>query len=127
VRAVLASVYRQTGNAVEAGRWGFLTDDVRPTELNAFAKANPDPWQRLRLLHFSGDPVGLPDGATERLVRLAEEAQASGPPTPSAGDYRVPPEPHGTAWPCLFTVVVLSTVTVLAGVGVMKIIAWLVE
>jgi hypothetical protein len=127
VRAVLASVYRQTGNLVEAGRWGFLTTDVRPTELSAFAKANPDPWQRLRLLQFSGDPIDLPDGVTDRLVELAEEAQNSGPPTLPVGDYRVPAQSHGAAWPCLFTLIVLSTVTVLAGIGVVRIIAWLVD
>lgn len=127
VRSVLASVYRQTGNLVEAGRWGFLTTDVRPSELAAFAKANPDPWQRLRLLQFSGDPVGLPDVVTERLVLLADEAHSSGPPTLPVGDYRQEPKSRGTAWPCLFTLVVLSTVTVLAGVGVIRIIAWLVD
>lgn len=127
VRGVLASVYRQTGNLVEAGRWGFLTTEVRPAELAAFAKANPDPWQRLRLLQFSGDPVGLPDGVTERLVELAEEAQDSGPPTQPLGDYREPARSHGATWPCLFTLVVLSAVTVLAGIGVLRIITWLVD
>lgn len=127
VRAVLASVYRQTGNLVEAGRWGFLTTEARPMELAAFAKANPDPWQRLRLLQFSGDPVGLPDGVTERLVQLAEEAQSSGPPTPPAGDYRLAAKDHGATWPCLFTILVLSAVTVLAGIGVVRIITWLVD
>jgi hypothetical protein len=127
VRSVLASVYRQTGNLVEAGRWGFLTSDVRPVELAAFVKANPDPWQRLRLLQFSGDPIGLANDATERLVRLAEEAQDSGPPTQSVGDYRVPTKNRSATWPCLFTVVVLSVVTVLAGIGVVRIIAWLVD
>lgn len=127
VRTVLASVYRQTGNLVEAGRWGFLTTEVRPAELAAFAKANPDPWQRLRLLQFSGDPVGLPDGVTERLVELAEEAQGSGPPTPPVGDYRNPAQSHSATWPCLFTLIVLSAVTVLAGLGVLRILAWLVD
>lgn len=127
VRSVLAAVYRQTGNLVEAGRWGFLTAEVRPVELAAFAKANPDPWQRLRLLHYTGDPVDLPNGATERLVELADEAQASGPPTPGAAVYRVPAKSRGVTWPCLFTVVVLAAVTVLAGIGVARIIAWLVD
>ncbi|HEX6684004.1 MAG TPA: DUF6584 family protein [Candidatus Limnocylindrales bacterium] len=127
VRSVLASVYRQTGNLVEAGRWGFLTTDVRPMELAAFAKANPDPWQRLRLLQFSGDPVGLPDVVTERLVLLADEAHRSGPPTLPVGDYRREPKSHGNTLPCLFTLVVLSAVTVLAGIGVIRIIAWLVD
>jgi hypothetical protein len=127
IRSVLASVYRQTGNLVEAGRWGFLTAEVREAELSAFTKANPDPWQRLRLLQFSGDPVGLPDGVTERLVELAEEAQSSGPPTVPVGDYRAPVGSHSTTWPCLFTLIVLSTVTVLAGIGVIRILGWLLD
>ena len=127
IRAVLASVYRQTGNLVEAGRWGFLSTEVRPAELAAFAKANPDPWQRLRLLQFSGDPVGLPDEVTERLVELAEEAQGSGPPTASVGDYRDPAQSHSATWPCLFTLIVLTTVTVLAGIGVVRLLTWLVD
>ncbi len=127
VRALLAAVYRQTGNPVEAGRWGFLTEDVRPAELVAYAKANPDPWQRLRLLHFSGDPAGLPDVAAERLVELAEEAQRSGPPTQWAGSYRAPSRSRSATWPCLFTAVVLSVVTVLAAFGVIRILGWVVD
>ena len=126
VRSVLAAVYRQTGNPVEAGRWGFLSEDVRPNELAAFAKANPDPWQRLRLLQFSGDPSGLGTGGTERLVQLAEEAQRSGPPTQYVGPYRAPTNRSATL-PCLFTAVVLVVVTVLAGIGVIRIIAWLLD
>lgn len=127
IRSLLASVYRQTGNPVEAGRWGFLTNDVRPAELVAYAKANPDPWQRLRLLHFAGDPGALSDQAADRLVQLAEEAQQSGPPTQWAGDYRAPSRSHSATWPCLFTVIVLTAVTVLAGIGAVRIIAWVIE
>jgi hypothetical protein len=127
VRSLLASVYRQTRNLVEAGRWGFLTDDVRPIELVAYAKANPDPWQRLRLLQFSGDPVGLPDAAAERLVDLADEAQRSGPPTQWAGDYRAPTRSRGATWPCLFTTIVLSVVTVLAAFGALRILDWIID
>ncbi len=127
VRSLLAAVYRQTGNPVEAGRWGFLTADVRASELTAFAKANPDPWQRLRLLQFNGDPTGLPEEATERLVQLADEAQQSGPPTQWVGTYRAPTKTRSATWPCLFTAVVLVMVTALAGIGVLRIIAWLVD
>lgn len=126
-RSVLGSVYRQTGNPVEAGRWGFLTEDVREAELTAFAKANPDPWQRLRLLHFSGDAVGLSDSAAQRLVQLAEEAERSGPPSQWAGSYRAPSRTHGVVFPCLFTTVVLAIVAFFAAVGAIKIISWAVE
>lgn len=127
VRALLAAVYRQTGNAVEAGRWGFLTEEARPAELLAYAKANPDPWQRLRLLHFAGDPAGLPEVAAQRLVDLAEEAQRSGPPTQWAGSYRAPSRSRSATWPCLFTAVVLSAVTVLAAFGALRIIDWVID
>jgi predicted Zn-dependent protease len=125
VRSLLANVYRQTGNLVEAGRWGFLTDDVRQDELAAYEKANSDPWQRLRLLHFAGDPAALPDAAEERLAQLAEEAQQSGPPTQWSGGYRPPPESRSATFPCLFTAIVISAVIVLAGIGALKIVDWL--
>lgn len=127
VRSLLAAVYRQTGNPVEAGRWGFLTEDVRPEELAAYAKANPDPWQRLRLLHFTGDPIGLSNSVSERLIQLADEAQQSGPPTRWGGDYRPPPPTHGVTWPCLFTLIALILVSALAAVGVIKIIGWVAD
>lgn len=125
VRSLLASVYRQTGNPVEAGRWGFLTEDVRESELVAYAKANPDPWQQLRLLHYSGDPAALSDQAAGRLVELAQEAQESGPPTQWSGGYRAPVENHSSTWPCLFTALVFLVVSVLAGFGAIRIIDWL--
>jgi Family of unknown function (DUF6584) len=127
VRSLLAAVYRQTGNLVEAGRWGFLTDDVRADELAAYHKANSDPWQRLRLLHFAGDPAVLPDAAEERLAQLAQEAQESGPPTQWSGGYRPPSQSHSATFPCLFTVIVLTAVIVLAGVGALKILDWLAQ
>jgi len=55
VRRVLAAIYRQTGNYAEAGRWGYLTADVRPVELTAFERANPSPFVRLRMLNFTAD------------------------------------------------------------------------
>ena len=125
VRSLLAAVYRQTGNLVEAGRWGFLTDDVRPDELAAYHKANSDPWQRLRLLHFAGDPAVLPDAAEERLAQLAQEAQESGPPTQWSGGYRPPTQSHSATFPCLFTAIVITAVIVLAGIGALKILGWM--
>ncbi|GHJ46691.1 hypothetical protein Cs7R123_40330 [Catellatospora sp. TT07R-123] len=127
VRALLTSVYRQTGNPVEAGRWGFLTEEVRESELAAFAKANPDPWQRLRLLHFDGDPVGLSEAAAQRLVQLADEAEKSGPPTRWVGSYRAPAKSRGVALPCLFTTVILAVALALVGIGAWKIMGYLLE
>jgi hypothetical protein len=127
IRELLSSIYRQTGNPVEAGRWGFLTDDVREAELTAFAKANPDPWQRLRLLHFQGDTVHLSETAAQRLVLLADEAERSGPPTAWSGSYRAPSRKRGVALPCLFTILVLGVALFFAGVGALKVLGWVVE
>ncbi|MET7427140.1 DUF6584 family protein [Dactylosporangium sp. NPDC005555] len=41
LRAERAALYRQVGNLVEAGRWGFLTEDATETEIAAFEKPNP--------------------------------------------------------------------------------------
>ncbi|MEU8000631.1 DUF6584 family protein [Catellatospora sp. NPDC049111] len=127
IRALLSSIYRQTGNPVEAGRWGFLTDEVRDAELTAFAKANPDPWQRLRLLHFQGDTVHLSATATERLVQLADEAERSGKPTQWAGSYRAPTKKRGVVVPCLFTFLVIGVAMVLAGIGAIKVLSWVAD
>jgi hypothetical protein len=127
VRSLLAAVYRSTGNSVEAGRWGFLTEDARDHELAAFAKANPDPWRRLRLLQISGDPAGLPDIAVARLVALADEAERSGAPTSWVGSYQAPQRVRGSGLPCLFTAIVVLAVGVLAIIGAVRIVAWVAD
>jgi hypothetical protein len=43
IRARRAEVYRRVGNWVEAGRWGFLTEDVTEAEIAAFERAHPHP------------------------------------------------------------------------------------
>ena len=127
VYRLLASVYRQTGNLAEAGRWGFLTDEVRPPELEAFARVHANPWSRLRLLRWSGDPATLPDDTVrERLAILVEEAETSGPPEVWAGSYRAPRKSRGSALPCLFTVVALTIVAVLAAIGALRALHWII-
>lgn len=123
VRRLLAGVYRQTGNLVEAGRWSFLTDDVRDEELAAFARSHASPWLRLRLLMWSGEQDALPDGARRRLMSLVDEAEQSGPPARWVGSYR-PPEPRGTTIPCLFVTVVLVLFLGLAAVGTVRLAVW---
>jgi hypothetical protein len=86
VHRLLADVYRQRGDLVEAGRWGFLSPDVTGYELRAFERAHPSPWVRLRLLRWSGDPAALPATARERYAALAAAAAAVGAPR----DYRGP-------------------------------------
>jgi hypothetical protein len=127
IRILLSTVYRSTGNLVEAGRWAFLTEDARDDELTAFAKANPDPWRRLRLLDFGGDPAGLGTRATARLVALADEAERSGPPTRWVGSYQAPDRTRGSTLPCLYTAVVLLVVGVLAVIGAVRVAAWIAD
>ena len=123
---LLSSVYRQTGNLAEAGRWGFLTDEVRPAELEAFARVHANPWSRLRLLRWSGDPAALPDDTVrERLAILVEEAEASGPPEIWAGSYQAPRKSRGSAIPCLFTAVALTIVAALAAIGAFRALQWI--
>lgn len=128
LREMLASVYRQTGNQVESGRWGFLSTDVSAAEIAAFERANPDPWLRLRMLRWSGDASALPtDAARERLRALTDAARRSGPPS----TYRGPlsPDRQSRRWvrgtlPCLFVLVTLVGIGSLAAIGMIRAINW---
>jgi hypothetical protein len=117
---LLADVYRETGNLVEAGRWSFLTADARPEELAAFERANPDPWLRLRLIRWSGDGATLPDAAAwSRLWALRQAAQRSGPPD----RWRHHDEAAHTRsmkFPCLFVAVALVVLGALGTIGVLR-------
>jgi hypothetical protein len=120
VRRLLAAIYRQTGNLAEAGRWAYLTEDIRPEELAAFARANPSPWLRLRLLSWTADPATLPgDAARARLIALVDEAETGGPPTRWAGSYQAP-RPRSAVLPCLFVILVLLLIGALAVIGVLR-------
>jgi hypothetical protein len=124
---LLAAVYRQTGNLAEAGRWGFLTDEVRPDELAAFARVHADPWSRVRLLRWTGDPATLAGPIQRRLGDLLAEAEGSGPPEIWVGSYRAPAKTQGSLVPCLYTAIALGIVIVLAGIGAIRAIAWIVD
>lgn len=122
---MLASVYRQTGNLVEAGRWSFLTDDVRPEELAAFERANPDPWLRLRLIRWAGDLRTLPDPAARaRLWALRQAAERSGPPERWNHPERAP-QTRSMKIPCLFVAVAMVVFGALAAIGVLRVISML--
>jgi hypothetical protein len=129
IRELLADIYRQSGNPVEAGRWSYLAQEVRPEELAAFERANPSPWLRLRLLHFSADPAILPPAAQDRLRILTVQAERIGPPPiwrgPVEPDDR--PERSGTALPCLFVAIVLAVVGALVGIGVYRAVMWAIH
>jgi hypothetical protein len=126
VYRLLASVYRQTGNLVEAGRWAFLTDDLRDDELAAFEHAHPSPWLRLRLLLWSGDVDTLPEPVRTRLLALVDEAESIGPPDRYRGRIS-PPETHGSVIPCLFVLLVLLVFGALAGLGVFRAVRFILQ
>jgi hypothetical protein len=129
IRRMLATVYRQTGNLVEAGRWGFLTGEVTQPELIAFERANPDPWLRLRMLRWEGEESELPDQvARERLRTLAKAAEQAGPPPGYRGprSRRLRPT-RGSAIPCLFVLIALGGLGALAAIGLIRILTWIVN
>lgn len=127
IRERLATVYRQTGNRVEAGRWSFLTDQVEPVELAAFIRANPSPWLRLRLLAWAGDPDLLPAAARERLLALIEEADAAGPPPRWREIHQDQTGGRSSLIPCLFVLLTVGAILALAAVGVVRVSRWILS
>ncbi len=130
VRRILAAVYRQSGNYVEAGRWGFLTADVRPVELTAFERANPQPFLRLRLLEFTADRHRLPPAAQDRLRVLALQAERVGPP-PGWNRPQPPPRAEESRQrsnkvPCLFVAIALTVFAALAVIGIYRVVMWII-
>jgi hypothetical protein len=128
-RRVLAAIYRQTGNYVEAGRWGFLTTEVRPAELTAFERANPSPFLRLRLLHYTADPAGLPPAGRDRLRVLTLQAERVGPPPAWNGPPQRAEKPRqrGNTVPCLFVAIALTVFAALAVIGIYRIVMWFIH
>lgn len=128
VRRVLAAIYRQSGNLVEAGRWGFLTAEVSPAELIAFERANPSPFLRLRMLHFTADPRRLPPAAQDRLRVLTLQVERVGPPRDWVDDGRPEPLPQRRSTvPCLFVAIALTVFAALATIGIYRVIMWVIQ
>lgn len=131
LRQMLATVYRQTGNLVESGRWAFLSGEVSQDELVAFERANPDPWLRLRMLRWEdGAPELADEAARVRLAELTEAAVRAGPPSAYQGPLATPRRPgrfaRGSAIPCLFVVIALGGLGSLAAIGLVRIVTWIV-
>ena len=127
LRHMLASIYRQTGNLAESGRWAFLSGDATDAELAAFERANPHPWLRRRMLRWDGDHGTLPDhGVRRRLRALETAASAAGPPDAYRASSRRRGRATGTAVPCLFVLIVLGGLGTFAAIGLIRILGWVV-
>lgn len=75
LRARLAAVHLQTGNLVEAGRWGYLDENRDPAAQAAFEKAFRQPAARLDALRWRGAPhEAAGPHARVRLLRLIDDA-----------------------------------------------------
>ncbi|BCJ75845.1 hypothetical protein CS0771_53890 [Catellatospora sp. IY07-71] len=128
LRARRAAVYRQVGNLVEAGRWGFLSEDAAAEEISAFEKAHPGAWRRLLLLKVNADPADeLGPVAGARFARLVEQAEQEGP-APVAWTEVGPRPQFPGSWrdemPCLVAAAVGLIVVGLAVFGLVSLIRW---
>ncbi len=129
VRAARAALYRQVGNVVEAGRWGFLTEDASGSELAAFDRAYPAAWARLRALRLVADPTDrIGPAARARLNRLTTQA-AGEPPGPvvwtAAGPAPADPaQPRRDAWWALAVAAPIFVLCGLAGLGLVTALRW---
>jgi len=75
LRAKRAEVHRRVGNFAEAGRWGFLTDDVTAQDLAAFERTWPTATLRLQVLKLpSGLDAMIGQRAEQRLSSLRDAA-----------------------------------------------------
>lgn len=82
LRHRLALVHRSTGNAIESGRWDYLTLDADPAETLAFERAYPDAARRLAALRWQGPPKqAATEHARLRLEALVTAAAAQGAST----------------------------------------------
>lgn len=111
LRARRAAIHRQVGNTVEAGRWGFLSEDVAHTEVAAFERACQSAWDRLRSLRLRTDPTSeLGPLAGQRFTALIDQAahEASAPVTWSeAGPSRPPARTSSSdTIPCLVAILI---------------------
>ena len=129
LRCLLAQAYRQSGNLVEAGRWAYLTDELRPEEQEAFEHAHRSPWLRLRVLRYGGDPRALPAAGRQRLETLVRQAELEGPPDRAVGRAPVAPsiEPvqRSIRLPCLVVVLGILVSAILLAIGVYRFFAFL--
>jgi hypothetical protein len=77
LRDKLAAVYRLLGNAVQAGRWSYLSEVRDDVELTAFEHAYKTPVARLAALNWTGGEAAADtETARRRLIDLHLAATA---------------------------------------------------
>ncbi|MFJ8439169.1 DUF6584 family protein [Kitasatospora griseola] len=85
IRRRFADAHRAAGSAPdEAGRWGYLSEDLRSHEFRKFGRRFPDPARRLALLLWP-DPAHNPPStrtARRRLAILYRHATGADPDWP---------------------------------------------
>jgi hypothetical protein len=75
LRHRLAAIHRMTGNAIEAGRWDYLSATAEPAETVAFERAFPSAAARLAALRWTGSAESAPtEHARRRLADLSTAA-----------------------------------------------------
>lgn len=125
LRAELAAAYRAEGNASQAGRWDYLSEDADPGETAAFVRScRHDPVEIMRALRWTGSEE---DASTEvarerlRAVRTAARDVAGRRVTWEQ------PVRDDAMWPFVLGCAGVVLVLALAVVGGVATVGWLVE
>ena len=85
LRLRLAAAHRLDGNAIEAGRWSYLSAGADATETHAFERAYPRRAERLRRLRWPDrDAHPATEFARRRLADLTVPARRRGRPIVAA-------------------------------------------
>ncbi|WP_344174746.1 DUF6584 family protein [Pilimelia columellifera] len=123
-RALRAEVNRGIGNVVEAGRWGFLTEQVSLDEVAAFERAYPSAAKRVQALRLAPyrNPEGVGPLARQRLADLWTYAEHQGLPAAGTPPPEHPPDPDRW-WHVLPILVVLAVVLGLMGIGLVTVLS----
>jgi hypothetical protein len=126
IRAYRATVHRQVGDLIEAGRWGFLTEEATPAEIGAFERAHHAAWTRLRVLGLRSNPTSrLGPVARQRFAELTRRASAEASVPiiwTGAGPTIRPTASRWEELPCMVVVVLGVLALGLAVIGLLTVV-----